>query len=106
MRGISAAQAKTPGLAGTIAVAMKTALMATEKTAAISLFEESELANMGVYPFLFVGQQDHLAGCPILCRQRASFEKRQNSAIFRYFTNFTFVYHSEHLVNFTKYWDR
>jgi len=38
--------AKTAGLAGTIAIAKKTAEIATEKTAAMALFPFSELANM------------------------------------------------------------
>ena len=45
-------QAMKPlGLAGTIAVAMKTAEIATEKIAATKRVPVSEVVNMGVFPF-------------------------------------------------------
>jgi hypothetical protein len=44
-----------------IAVAIRTLEIATEKTAAISLFDVSEVANMVVF-LQFVFQQDRLAG--------------------------------------------
>lgn len=86
-------------------MAMKAAEIANEKAAAKTRFVVSVANIFGLLDWSFVFLRECFSRCPMLCRDRAKLEKRQNSAVLRVYKMKHFVHLSERLGIFTTYWD-